>query len=185
MDGGIERYALGTKVQTEVLYMPRLFQIVPTTARIRHEDGSVEYDNRAMYAVGEDAEQALDLILEPYGEIGAWYLDKIEVGSPPWVFVALRREYDIADYIFAQRSKIGANDSFKFTIYDRRKFGTDGVPKVACFLFFSKNSVSAAAERIRFLQPAWAILHDKPADRHWLVLLDENPAHVLSEATSA
>jgi hypothetical protein len=167
--------------------MPRLFEIVPTTSLIRSDDGSVEHDDRLMYAMGQDAEQALDSILEPYSEIAAFYLDKMQVKSPgPWAFVALRREYDIADYIVAQRNKIGAGDSFKFTIYDARKFGTNEfVPKVACFLFFSKSSVSAAAERIRFLRPAWGLLRDKPAEQHWLVLLDEDPTHVLSEAATA
>jgi len=40
--------------------MARLFEIVPTTTRIRSSDGSVEYDDRLHYAIGEDAEQALD-----------------------------------------------------------------------------------------------------------------------------
>ena len=58
--------------------------------------------------------------------IGCWYLSRMQVRSPgPWAFVALRREYDIADYIFAQRNKIDARDSsFKFTIYDERGITT-------------------------------------------------------------
>jgi hypothetical protein len=148
----------------------------------RSDDGSVERDDRVMYAIGEDAEQALDVILQPYDGIGGWYLDQIQAKSPgPWAFVALRREYDIADYVFAQRNKMEARDGFKFTLYDARKIT---VPKVGCFLFFFKNSLSAAAERIRFLQPAWALLRDKPVRQHWLVLLDEEPTDVLREAAS-
>ena len=167
--------------------MARLYEVVPTTALMRRNDGSVERDDRVMWAVGEDAQEALDAVLKPYDEIGAFYLDKIHVqSSGPWAFVALRREYDIAGYIIAQRNKIGASDSFKFTIYDARQIGTDGfIPKVACFLFFSKSAVAAAADKIRFLQPAWVLLRDKPAEKHWLVLLDEDPALVLSEAASA
>jgi len=167
--------------------MARLFEIVPTTALIRNSDGSVERDDRVMYAIGDDAEQALDSVLEPYGEIGAWYLDRIQFRSPgPWAFVALRREYEIADYVIARRNKIDASESFKFTIYDRRMVGTDAfVPKVACFLFFSKASVAAAAEKILFLRPAWELLRDKPAEQHWLVLLDEEPSDVISEAVCA
>ncbi len=78
----------------------------------------------------------LDSILQPYGGIGWWYLSRMQVRSPgPWAFVALRREYDNADYIFAQRNKIDARDSsFKFTIYDERRIRTDAfAPKVACY----------------------------------------------------
>jgi hypothetical protein len=79
-----------------------------------------------------------------------------------------------------------ASDRFKFNIYDTRQIQTDGtVPKVGCFLFFSKNSLSAAAERIRFLRPAWVLLRDKPAEQHWLVSLDEEPTDLLREAADA
>src|SRR5262245_25508797 len=147
--------------------MARLFQIIPTIAEIRRGDGLVEHDDRVMYAIGEDAEQALDAILEPYDGSGCWYLDLMNVKSPgPWAYVALRREYEIADYVIAQRNEMEANDRFKFTIYDARKIQTNGpVLKVGCFVFFSNNSLSAAAQRIRFLRPAWVILRDKPAEQ--------------------
>jgi hypothetical protein len=68
--------------------MARLFQIIPTTAVFRGVDGSVEHDDRVMYAIGEDAEQALDAILEPYDGSGCWYLDLMQVKSPgPWAYV--------------------------------------------------------------------------------------------------
>jgi hypothetical protein len=164
--------------------MARLFQIIPTIADIRRGHDSVELDDRVMYAIGEDAEQALDAILEPYDGSGCWYLDLMNVKSPgPWAYVALRQEYDIADYVGAHRNKMEASSSFKFTIYDARNIQTNGpVSKVGCFVFFSNNSLSAAAERIRFLRPAWIILRDKPAEQHWLVLLDEEPTDVLREA---
>jgi hypothetical protein len=168
--------------------MARLFQIVPvTTAQIiRRDDGSVEHkrDPRVTYAIGEDAEQALDLILEPYGQFGGWYFDKIEQCpfGPPWAFVALRREYDIATYVSTQRDQIDARGEprFNFTPYDGRTVP----PKVGCLLFFSKNSVAAVAEKIRFLRPAWTLLQDKPVKQNWIVLLDEDPADVMSEAAS-
>ena len=164
--------------------MARLFQIIPTIAEIRRDDGSAEHDDRVMYAIGEDAEQALDAILEPYDGSGCWYLDLMQVKSPgPWVYVALRREYDIADYVIGQRNKMEASDRFKFTIYDARQVQPDGtVPEVGCFLFFSKNSLSAAVERIRFLRP---VLRDKPAEQHWLVSLDEEPTDLLRDAADA
>ena len=40
--------------------MARVFEIVPTTALIRGSDGSIEHDDRVMYAIGEDAERALE-----------------------------------------------------------------------------------------------------------------------------
>ena len=167
--------------------MARLFQIIPTIAEIRRGDGLVEHDDRVMYAIGEDAEQALDAILEPYDGSGCWYLDLMNVKSPgPWAYVALRREYEIADYVIAQRNKMEASDRFKFTIYDVRQMETDGtVPKVGCLVFSSKSSLSAAAERIRFLRPAWILLQDKPAEQHWLVSLDEEPVLPFHENPSA
>ena len=164
--------------------MARLFQIIPTIAEIRRDDGSVEHDDRVMYAIGEDAEQALDAILEPYDGSGCWYLDLMNVKSPgPWAYVALRQEYDIADYVIAQRNKMEVSDRFKFTIYDARNIQTNGpVSKVGCFVFYSSNSLSAAAEGIRFLRPARGILQNKHAEHHWLVLLDEEPTDVLREA---
>jgi hypothetical protein len=139
--------------------------------------------------MGEDAEQALHLIVKPYGQIGGWYLDNIEqegfrqAGLPlPWAFVALRREYDIATYVSIQRDQIDARGEFRFnfTPYDART----EPPKVGCLLFFSKNSVAAVAEKIRFLRPAWTLLQDKAAYQKWLVLLDEDPTDVVNEAAS-
>jgi hypothetical protein len=140
-----------------------------------------------MYDIGEDAEQALDLILEPYGQFGGFYLDKIQLGGrpAPWAFVALRREYDIANFIRARRNKIDASDIFNFTIYDHRSIETStSPPKVGCFIFFSKHSVAAAAEKIQFLRPAWTLLQHMAVKQHWLVLLDEEPMDVVSEASS-
>ena len=168
--------------------MPRLFQIVPTISSTRRADGSVEHDHRVMYLIGEDAEAALDSILEPYDDIGAFYLDKMLVQSPgPWAYIALRQEYDISEYVIAQRDKMGGRQAFSFTIYDINvDVSADGfVPNVACFLFYSKDAAAAAAERIRFLQPAWELLRDASSDKHWLVLLDEDPASVLTEARNA
>jgi hypothetical protein len=160
--------------------MARIFEIVPYQI-ITHDGGSVQN-----YSIGEDAEQAFDLILEPYGQSGIWYLEKIKVERPPWAFVALRREYDIATYITAQRNKIdtrGPRYSFGFSPY---KYDPNQTPpiKVACFGFFSKNMVAAAAEKIQFLRPAWALLQDKAVKQNWLVLLDEEPTDVMSEAAS-
>ena len=162
----------------------RLFEIVPTTAMIRRGDGSVERDDRLMYAIGEDAEKALDIVLQPYGENGTWYLDRLQVEAPgPWVFVALSREYDIADYVIAQRNEMDSGYSFKFTFYQARNITTEEfAPNVACCLFFSTGAVAAAAGKIRVLQPAWMLLRDQPDYKHWLVLLDEEPASVLTEA---
>jgi hypothetical protein len=170
--------------------MARIFDIIPigaTSIKIQRDGGSVQRDLGMTYDIGEDAEQALDLILEPYGKIGGFYLDSIPQAGrlPTWAFVALSREYDIATYIRAQRNKIDAGNSFYFTIYDHRSMETStSPPKVACFVFPSKNSVEAAAEKIRFLRPAWTLLQDKAAHQKWLVLLDEEPMDVMSEASS-
>jgi hypothetical protein len=133
--------------------MARIFDIIPmgaTEIKIQRDGGSVQRDLGVSYDIGEDAEQALDLILRPYGKIGGLYLDSIpQTGrSATWAFVALRREYDIANYIRAQRNKIDAGNSFYFTFYDHRSMETStSPPKVACFIFPSKNSVAAAAEK--------------------------------------
>jgi hypothetical protein len=171
--------------------MARIFDIIPvgaTEIKIQTDGGSVQRDLGVSYDIGEDAEQALDVILEPYGQIGGFFLDKIQLGGQPtpWAFVALRREYDIANYIRAQREKIDGRDaprSFWFTVYDGSSVGVRP-PNVACFIFHSKNSVAAAAEKIRFLQPAWTLLQYMPVTQHWLVLLDEDPMAVMSEAAS-
>jgi hypothetical protein len=172
--------------------MARLFDIIPFGAtEIQHlpDGGSVQRDLGVGYYIGEDAEQALHSIVSPYGHLGGFFLDKIQLGlggrPAPWAFVALSREYDIANYIRAQRNKIDAVNSFIFTIYDRRSMETStSPPKVAFFIFPSKNSVAAAAEKIRFLQPAWTLLQDKAVHQKWLVLLDEEPMDVISEAAS-
>jgi hypothetical protein len=172
--------------------LARIFDIIPLGAtEIQHlpDGGSVERDLGITYDIGEDAEQALDLIVKPYGHIGAFFLDNIQlglVGRPaPWAFVALQREYNIANYVRAQRDKIETEDSFLFTIYDPRSIETGtSPPKVAFFVFPSKNSVAAAAEKIRFLQPAWTLLQDKAVQQKWLVLLDEEATDVMSEAAS-
>jgi hypothetical protein len=163
------------------------------------DGSSVQRDLDVMYDIGEDAEEALDLIVKPYGQIGGFYLDNIRPleGLPaPWAFVALRREYDISTYVRTQRDQIDAKGepAFKFTPYDfaydarrRREAGQGfgvGPPKVGCLIFYSKNSVAPVAEKIRFLRPCWALLQDKPVHRRWLVLLDEEPMDVMSEAAS-
>jgi hypothetical protein len=171
--------------------MARIFDIIPVGATaIQHlpDGSSVQRDLDVMYDIGEDAEEALDLIVKPYGQIGGFFLDKIQLGGrpAPWAFVALRHEYDIANYVRAQRDKIeasGAPRSFWFTVYDAQSVGVRP-PNVACLIFQSKNSVAAVAEKIRFLRPAWKLLQDKAVYQKWLVLLDEEPMDVMSEAAS-
>jgi hypothetical protein len=167
--------------------MARLFEIIPvgtTEIKVPRDGGSVERDLGMMYAIEEGGEEALDLILEPYGQHEGWYLDRIQLGrgKRPWAYVALRREYDIGAYISARRREVDATNSFAFTIYDERSIGA-APPKVACLIFFSKNSLAAAAEKIQFLRPASSLLRGKAAEKNWLVLLDEEPADVISEAT--
>jgi hypothetical protein len=174
------------KASFSALSMPRLFEIVPTITSIRHEDGSVEHDGSVMYFIGEDAVEALDAILEPYGEIGGFYLDRMNTKSPiiPWAYIALRKEYDIAEYICAQRDKLSDSDAFKFTFYDSTvDISAAGfVPKVGCFIFFSKDAVETAAQKIPFLQTAWSLLREMSTEKHWLLFLDEDPTVVLAEA---
>jgi hypothetical protein len=183
--------------------MARIFDIIPVGAtEIQHlpDGGSVQRDLDVMYDIGEDAEEAFDLIVKPFGQVGGFYLDNIRFeGLPaPWAFVALRREYDISTYVRTQRDQIDAKgeSGFKFTPYDfayderRRARETAsenvGPPKVGCLIFFSKNSVAAAAERIRFLRPAWTLLQDKAVYRKWLVLLDEEErGHILRNVRGA
>jgi hypothetical protein len=167
--------------------MPRLFEIVPTTAMVRRKDGSVVHDDRVMYHVTEDAEAALDVILEPYGEFGGFYLDKMLVKFPgPWAYVVLRREYDIAKYVVAQRAKLNGGNSFSFTFFDNSvDINAAGfIPKVGCLLFFSKIAIEAAARKIGFLEPTSDLLQEMHDEKHWLILLDENPQLVLSEAAN-
>jgi hypothetical protein len=181
--------------------MARIFDIIPVGAtEIQHlpDGSSVQRDLDVTYDIGEDAEEALDLIVKPYGQVGGFYLDNIRFEGlpPPWAFVALRREYDIATYVRNQRDQIGAKGEapFKFTPYDfaydaqrRREAGLGfdvRPPKVGCLIFFSKNSVATVAEKIRFLRPAWKLLQDKAVYQKWLVLSDEEPMDVMSEAAS-
>jgi hypothetical protein len=167
--------------------MPRLFEIVPTMASVRHKDGLVQHDDRVMYLISEEAEAALDIILEPSGECGGFYLDKMLVKFPgPWAYVVLRREYDIAKYVIAQRAELDGRHTFSFTYFDNSvdKNAAGFIPKVACLLFFSKAAVEAAAKTINFLRPASDVLQKLPAEKHWLILLDENAQLVMSEAAN-
>ena len=168
--------------------MPRLFEIIPTTTSVRREDGPVSHDDRVMYLINEEAEAALDVILGPYGQSGGFYLDMMHVKYPgPWAFVVLRREYDIARYVIAQRAKLDGQDTFSFTFFDNSvDFNAAGfVPKVGCLLFFSKIAAQSAARKIHFLEPASPLFQELPAEKHWLILLDETPQLVLSEAANS
>jgi hypothetical protein len=171
----------------EELPTPRLFEIVPTIASVRHNDGLVQHDDGVMYLISEEAEAALDVILEPYREFGGFYLDKMLVKFPgPWGYIGLRREYDIANYVVTQRAKLDGRHTFSFTFFDSSvDFNAAGfIPKVGCFIFFSKTAAEAAAKTINFLQPVSDLLQKLPAEKHWLILLDENPQLVLSEAAN-
>jgi hypothetical protein len=168
--------------------MSRPFEIIPTTAAVRREDGwSVSHDDRVMYLINEEAEAALDVILGPYGQFGGFYLDMMRVKYPgPWAFVVLRREDDIAKYVIAQRAKLDSGDTFSFTFFDNSvDFNAAGfVPKVGCLLFFSKIAAQSAARKLRFLEPVSTLFQELPAEKHWLILLDETPQLVLSEASN-
>ena len=164
---------------------PRLFEIIPTVSTTRLADGTVEHDDRVMYMLSDEAEAALDVILEPHGGSGAWYLDRMKVKSPgPWAYVCLRKEYEIANYLYAQRAKLSEDNGFAFTFYDNRVDvrAAGFIPKVGCLVFYSKASLAVAAKVIRFLEPAWLLLQSTPMEKHWLVVLDEEPALVIAEA---
>jgi len=103
-----------------------------------------------MYLISEEAEAALDIILEPYGQLGGFYLDMMHVKYPgPRAYVVLRREYDIAKYVVAQRAKLDGPNTFSFTFFDNSvDFNAKGfIPKVGCLLFFSKTAVETAAKK--------------------------------------
>ncbi len=167
--------------------MPRPFEIIPTAVAVRREDGSVLHDDRVMYLINEEAEAALDIILGPYGQFGGFYLDMMRVKYPgPWAFVVLRREYDIAKYVIAQRAKLDGQDTFSFTFFDNSvDFNAAGfVPNVGCLLFFSNIAAQSAESKIRFLEPASTLFQELPAEKHWLILLDETPQLIFSEAAN-
>ena len=95
--------------------MARLYEIAPLVSTTRYADGSVEHDDTVMYLISENAKTALNVILEPYDRSAGWYLDGMRVRSPgPWAYVALRQEYDIANYVIGQREKLDRSSSFKF-----------------------------------------------------------------------
>jgi hypothetical protein len=137
--------------------MSRPFEIIPTTAAVRREDGwSVSHDDRVMYLINEEAEAALDVILGPYGQFGGFYLDMMRVKYPgPWAFVVLRREYDIAKYVIAQRAKLDSGDTFSFTFFDNSvDFNAAGfVPKVGCLLFSLRLQHNPQQENFASLNP--------------------------------
>jgi hypothetical protein len=51
-------------------------------------------------------------------------------------------------------------------------------------VLFSSRRIRLRRLQIRFLRPAWTLLQDKAVYQKWLVLLDEEPMDVMSEAVS-
>jgi hypothetical protein len=165
--------------------VPRVFEITPLVSTALHADGTIEHDNRLMYALSDEAVTAFNAILKAYGRYAALFMESLELRSPGFqIWIALRKEYDIADYIIAQRAKIGGADTFKFTDYDNSVHPDDPAfrPRVGCFLFESRQALENTAKVIPFLAPALSVVPDVSTHLQWLIMLDEDPAHVLAEA---
>jgi hypothetical protein len=60
--------------------MARIFDIIPvgtTEIHIQPDGSKVQRELDVMYDIEEDAEQALDLIVKPYGQISMAILDRL------------------------------------------------------------------------------------------------------------
>ena len=173
--------------------MGRVFGIIPLwTTTISLETGARKKDPRVNWAFDDDevdeAEAALTPILEPYNQDALEFFDLINWGRPPirWAFVCLSREYPIADYIFSLREHFGGKSALSFVLYTEQPNPEpeDFYPKVGCLCVSSKDRLEAGARYSPLLAKAWSDLSGRDADRHWVLVLDEDPDAVLSEAAS-
>ena len=140
------------------------------------------------FGISSRARSALDNVLEPYDQNGTWYLYRAcgWEPRPPWAFVCLDREYDLAAHIAEARRP---RDGIQFAPYRYTRFAPipkpmpfDDVPKVGMLIVQRKAGLAATVRRSPLFAAMWDALRDRPARARWLVLLDPLPKDWLDQA---
>jgi hypothetical protein len=171
--------------------MARIFELTKSSVEYIRPDGSILHTDEQAYSLtNEVGKKAFDELLLPFNQCSRTYLNRFPISKRGLcAFVALSQDYDIAAYIFRNREPIGGRNLFKFSFHrhcKKSEWSAPGfIPKVGCFEFTTKKNVKRAMWTFPFLRPAWDTVKYMSEDTSWLVLLDEDPALVLAEATSA
>lgn len=154
----------------------KVFEIQQWTSSVSDGRRPFVPDGKSGYMMSEEAEAALDELLEPYDN-SSWYLDQIQCNYPrgPWSFVCLDKEYPLAGHIVeARRDGVDLSTSVGFVPLARppRPLPPDYCPGVGILVFQSKDVAETMATRSRLFECAWDAIKDRPESRRWLALMD-------------
>jgi hypothetical protein len=163
----------------------RIFPI--STAKIENmRPGEVRFtkEDRVMYVLPDEVEDAMDLILKPYNKHAVWFFDEIEGGRPPhpWAFVCLDKEYRIADHVQSTRTSkadIGIITYARVPDPLPAKF----VPGVGTLCVTDKGALEAVAAASPLWSACWDALADLPTHRKWVAFLDPLPTAWVQEVS--
>ncbi len=154
----------------------KVFEIREWTSYV--SDGSRPYvpDGATGYVLSEEAEAALDELLEPYDN-SSWYLDRLQHRWPggPWSFVCLDREYALAGHLVeARRQGVDLSEDIGFVplASTPRPVPQDYCPGVGILAFRSKSTAESMAARSVLFERAWEAVKDLSEDHCWLILID-------------
>ena len=117
------------------------------TGRRKSPQGRFHWEPKPFFTLSDEATEAVDPILERYGQSPLFYFNNIlpEVQRfLPWAFVCLDREYPIAGHLVAARP---AGAKTRLTTYAplRGTVAADYVPPVGTLIVASKDELDPGA----------------------------------------
>jgi hypothetical protein len=138
--------------------------------------GSKRSEESLAYMIPEDAEAAIDLVLEPYKWLTTWYLESIGDGRPPApnAVLCLQRDYELAWHIREVREN---PDEIRFAQYGEipEPMPEGFVPKVGCIFIYDWEALSRARGKSFLFDAAAQLLEASNRQTQWLCLLPELP----------
>ncbi len=143
--------------------------------------GQRRSEERLVYNIPDDVEDAIDPILMPYGHSAMWYFDKLGYGRPPApiAVLCLQKDHELAWHIREVREnerEIAFAPYSKFT----EPVSEDFVPKVGCIVIYDWGAFNRAKEKSLLFDTAWHMLKEVDKQKTWLCLLPHLPAEWLA-----
>ena len=133
-------------------------------------------DGASGYMMSDEAEAALDELLEPYDNF-SWYLDHVQHPWPdgPWCFVCLDKEYALAAHVTETRRDgvdLTRGVGFVPLASTPKPVPPDYCPGVGILAFQLKGTAETMASRSNVFECAWEAVKELPENRRWLVMID-------------
>ncbi len=165
--------------------MASSFEIFLLREQVRSENGTtsqLSFDTET-----QEADDALDRLLEPFGQNSWELLGNMNVTFQrqnfwPWAIIAFEREYQLPGHVFASRRNPQDVLLSAYSLKGKYSIAESGPPAVSMLWFKNKSVAADLATKSPLFSACWAVLNDKSEDKHWLCIPEPLPDDWVAEA---